>query len=259
MEIKIDFTRSAQDNANSYYQKAKRLAHKREGAEKALKELGKRLKGEKEMPQEVEKRKIMKLEKKEWYEKFHWFFTSNGMLAIGGRDAHQNEILFSKYFDENDLFFHADVFGASVVILKDGTNAQEDVKQEVAQFAASYSRAWQNMLKSVDVYALRKAQVSKSTSKGSLGTGSFLMKGEREWYRNTTLALVAFVRGGKFNMVPRITFEELGQKGINVIIMQGEHKKSDIAKQISKELNYNDTDTIMRQLPVGGISINKNE
>jgi len=258
MEIKIDFTRSAQDNANSYYQKAKRLAHKKEGAEKALKELEKRLKEEKEKPQEVEKRKIMKLEKKEWYEKFHWFFASNGMLAIGGRDAHQNEILFSKHFNEKDLFFHADVFGAPVVILKDGTNAQEGVKQEVAQFAASYSRAWQNLLKSVDVYALRKEQVSKSTSKGSLGTGSFLMKGEREWYRNTVLALVAFLKEGKLNVVPRLTFERLSQKGACVIILQGERKKSDIAKEISKELNYDDIDTIMRQLPVGGLSINRN-
>jgi predicted ribosome quality control (RQC) complex YloA/Tae2 family protein len=257
MEIKLDFTRSAQENANSYYQMAKRLAKKKEGAEKAFHELEKRLKLEKEKPQELEKKRILKLEKKEWYEKFHWFFTSDGMLAIGGRDAHQNEILFSRHFEEKDLFFHADVFGAPVVILKNGTNAKDETKKEVAQFAASYSRAWQSMLKSVDVYALRKEQVSKSTGKGSLGTGSFLMKGEREWYRNTALALVAFVKEGKLNIVPRITFEKLVQKSTSVVIMQGEQKKSDAAKQISKELNYEDTDTIMRQLPVGGLSINR--
>ena len=43
MKIKIDFTKSAQENANEYYAKAKKLALKKEGAEKAIKELQQRL------------------------------------------------------------------------------------------------------------------------------------------------------------------------------------------------------------------------
>ena len=46
MEIEIDFTKSAQENANDYYKKSKKLALKKEGAEKAIKDLEKKLKEE---------------------------------------------------------------------------------------------------------------------------------------------------------------------------------------------------------------------
>ncbi len=37
---------------------------------------------------------------------------------LGGRDASQNEELVKKYMGGQDLFVHADVHGASVVIVK---------------------------------------------------------------------------------------------------------------------------------------------
>ena len=37
-----------------------------------------------------------------------------------------------------------------------------------------------------------KNEVSKSKEKGSLGTGSFLLSGEREWHKNMALELAAY-------------------------------------------------------------------
>ncbi|MGD0510415.1 MAG: NFACT RNA binding domain-containing protein, partial [Candidatus Micrarchaeaceae archaeon] len=133
MEIEIDFTKSAQDNANEYYKRSKKLAQKREGAEKAVKELEEKLEKIRKDKKAAPARRIIKTVKKEWYEKFHWFFTSNGMLAIGGRDAHQNELINSRHFEDNDLFFHADIFGAPVFVLKDGSVADRDIREEVAE------------------------------------------------------------------------------------------------------------------------------
>ena len=141
MEIEIDFTKSAQENANDYYTRSKKLALKKEGAKKAIKELEERL-SKVEASTVREEHRVVKGEKKEWYERFRWFHTSNGMLAIGGGDAHQNELLNSKHFGDSDLFFHADIFGAPVVILKDGASATKETREEVAQFAGSYSSAW---------------------------------------------------------------------------------------------------------------------
>ena len=260
--MEIYFTKSAQENANDYFNRAKKLVIKKEGAQKAIKELEKRLEKEQEKPSEEKKTRILKVQKKEWYEKFHWFFTSNGLLAIGGRDAQQNEQLNSKHFTENDLFFHAEIFGASVVILKEGLKASKEIREEVAQFAASYSSAWKDMLKSIDVYAMKREQVSKSTSKGSLGTGSFLLSGERDWYRNTQLSLVMFVKDNKLNTVPHVTFEKLKSEHIkHVKIIQGNQEKSEAAKRIANSLDFDDLDSIIRELPAGtfGIKIHNQE
>ncbi len=249
MEVKIDFTKSAQENAKDYYERAKRLEAKAKGAEKAVKDLEAQLERMRKESAAKEK-KAVKVREKKWYEAFHWFVASDGRLVIGGRDAHQNELINSRHFEDNDLFFHADIFGASVTILKDGVNADEKVRREVAQFAASYSSAWKEALRSVDVYALKREQISKSTGKGSLGTGSFLMSGEREWFRNTALGLAMFVKDDMLNTVPEAGLGgAIAEKA--VVILQGKDKKSDAAKRIARILGYDDLDGIIRQLPAG--------
>jgi predicted ribosome quality control (RQC) complex YloA/Tae2 family protein len=252
MDIKIDFTESAQENGNHFFQEGKRLELKVKRAEQAIEEMQKKL--ETINSRKVESKiHIVKLEEKKWYEKFHWFFTSNDLLVIGGRDAQQNELLNSKYFDDNDLFFHSNIFGASVTILKEGLNADQIDKEETAQFAASYSSAWEKQEGIVDVYSMHRDQVSKSTSKGSLGTGSFLLNGEREWYRGVELKLAAF-KDDKFRVVPFKRFkQEEKQKG--VIISEGRLQKSDAAKKISHYLEYDNIDMIMQQLPAGTFNI----
>ena len=255
MRIKIDFTKSAQDNAQEYFNRAKKLKAKKEGAEKAVKELEKRLKKARDNVPISKEKQIIRQREKAWYEKFRWFFTSDNHLVIGGRDAHQNELLNSKHFDEKDLFFHADIFGAQVTILKEGATAEKGTREEVAQFAASQSSAWKEGQRTVDVYAMRRAQVSKSKEKGSLGTGSFLLSGEREWYRNTPLALVAFSKDGKVNVVPEFTFEKMEKVRPYARISQGNDKKSDAAKKIAKALGCNDIDEIMQLLPADGFRV----
>ncbi len=256
MEVKIDFTKSAQDNANELYNKAKKLLEKKAGAALAVKDLEKRLESAKESAAAYTSApKLVRTAKAEWYERFHWFFTSSGMLAIGGRDAQQNEQLNSRYFGDNDLFFHADIFGASVVVLKGGASADEETKKEVAQFAACYSNAWKQMLPAVDVYAMRRAQVSKSTESGYLGRGSFLLKGEREWYRGMRLELVMFAKDGKLSVASPAAFEKLKPEAKHVAVKEGKEKKSDAAKKIARALGLDNVDAIMQQLPAGTFSI----
>ncbi len=255
MEIEIDFTKSAQKNAEEYFERSKRAKRKAEGAEKAVNDLESalaRLENEK-----VERKEVRAIEKREWYEKFNWFFASNGSLVIGGRSADQNEELYSKHFDDGDLFFHSDIFGASAVILKDGRGLGTEVKEEAAQFAASFSSAWENLHSVVDVYALRKEQVTKSRDRGSLGKGSFLLKGEREWFRNVPLGLCAFLdSNGRVGIAPEIACRRLGIV-VFLHVLPGKTKKSDAAKLIAKELGYNNIDYIMQHLPAGPFSVER--
>lgn len=253
MEIEVDLAKSAQDNANDYFYKSKRAKRKKEGAEQSVKGLEKKLEEAEQKLQKIEKKKIKIVAKKEWYEKFHWFFASNAMLAVGGRDAAQNELINSRHFEEKDLFFHADIFGASVVVLKNGIDASREVKEEVAQFAACYSSAWKEGQTTVNVYSLKREQVTKSKSGGSLGTGAFAMSGEREWFKNVKLELVAFIADGRLNVVPGKTAEVTKAQGLHITL--GDAKKSDAAKLISKRLGYDDIDYVMQQLPTGGFKI----
>ena len=258
VEIEIDYTKSAYENAGFYYDRAKKLGQKQKGAEKSIKNLRAQLDEAREKSERKKEVKVSVILKKEWYEKFHWIRTSNGMIAIGGRDAAQNEMLNSKYFAEADLFFHADIFGASVFILKDGASAPKPVRDEVANFAACYSSAWKQGLRNIDVYSMRREQVTKSSQKGSLGTGSFLLKGEREWYRNCPLELMFYAdKSGILNMVPRITFERTRPDCAYAVALQGRDKKSDAAKKISKLISYKDLDHIVRDLPAGDFSISQ--
>lgn len=260
MRLEIDYTRSAQKNAEEYYNRAKKLQAKSAGARQAATELQKRAsrqERESDRARMEGRRKEVKVRKAEWYEKFHWFFTSESLLALGGRDAKQNELLNSNYFEDGDLFLHADIFGAAVTILKEGKGAGEASVGEAAQFAGCYSSAWKEALGTVDVYAVQRGQVSKSTSSGSLGTGSFLIKGERKWYRGIALSLVMFVRGGVLNTVPLSAFERIDSStiGPRAVITVGRDKKSDAAKKIATALGHDDLDEIIRQLPAGSFSV----
>ncbi|MGC8662749.1 MAG: NFACT RNA binding domain-containing protein [Candidatus Micrarchaeia archaeon] len=251
MEFELDFTKSAQENANAYFEASKLAKKKRSKAIEIVKDLEKKLEQSRAVEEVV---KITAITKKEWYEKFYWFFTSSKMLAIGGRDAAQNELINSKYFEEKDLFFHADIFGASVLILKNGLEADEASKEEAAQFAASFSRAWSSGLASVNVYSMKREQVSKSTNKGYLASGSFALSGERAWFKDMSLIIYAFIENDKFMVVPSRTFERLNIKKA-VELKPGNIKKSEAAKKIANMLGYNGIDYIMQHIPPGNFQI----
>lgn len=253
MKIEIDFTRSAQDNADYYFKLSKRLKQKAKGAAIAIKDLEAKKAGIESKPKP--EKQVKKIEDRKWYEKFNWFMTSNGMLVIGGRSAIQNEQINSRYFESNDLFFHADIFGASVVILKEGINASRETKEEVAQFAGCFSKAWENNMSSVNVYSLKRDQVTKSKEKGSLGTGSFLLEGEREWFKGMALELAAYkeLDVDKPSVVPILTSMAIGVKKY-ILLKPGNVKKSDVAKALARKLNYPDIDYMMQHLPAGSFS-----
>lgn len=254
MRIAIDYTKSAQDNADEYFKLSKKLKKKAEGASIAIGDL--EAKRSKAGAVKERKVRIRNVAERKWYEKFNWFNTSNGMLAIGGRSAVQNELINSRYFESADLFFHADVFGASVVILKDGMNAPREIREEVAQFAACFSKAWENGMGSANVYSLKREQVTKSREKGSLGTGSFLLEGEREWFKGVSLELCAFMREGStdISVIPVQAAMALGIKRY-MLLKPGNVKKSDAAKTIAQKLGSDDIDYVMQRLPPGGFSI----
>jgi predicted ribosome quality control (RQC) complex YloA/Tae2 family protein len=232
MKIVLDLKKSAQENAAHYYEEAKKLRGKAEGTKEAIVKTKEELKV---LEAEPKKPEVKIKRKREWYEKFHWFFSNDGFLVIGGRDAKQNESIFSKYFDENDLFMHADIHGAPVVIIKNGLTAPEGTLNEAAQFAANYSNAWKEELAAVDVYAAKREQVGKYSHGEVVAKGGFVIKGERKWFRNVGLGAFIGISQSGVECVP----EKCGSGRFSVFakIEAGGFEKGEVASKLGKLLS----------------------
>lgn len=61
---------------------------------------------------------ISKARKTLWFEKFFWFISSENYLVIGGRDMTQNELIVKRYMRPGDVYVHADIHGASSIVIK---------------------------------------------------------------------------------------------------------------------------------------------
>lgn len=250
MKIEIDIDKNAQQNAISYYEKAKKIKKKIEGCRATIERLKKEIqKIEKEKEIKKEK-KIRIVEEKEWYERFRFFFTTNNFLALCGKNAQQNQILFSKYFSEEDLFFHANIFGGGVLILKNGKKAGEQDKVEAAQFAACYSNAWEEGYSTIDVYALPFSQVKPSTKKGE-----FLLFGEREWFKNVELCLRIGEKNNKIIAIPKESKVELKKE---LIIKPGAIERKKAIQEIAKFFEV-ENQKIEVLLPNGKFEIRKKD
>ena len=185
--------------------------------------------------------------KKEWYEKFRWFFTSSGLLAVGGRDATSNEMVIKKHMEIEDWVFHTSMAGSPFFLLKKGKDkASEEDIEEVAIATASYSRAWKNGYSTQVVFYVRPEQVSKKAEAGEyLTKGSFMVRGKKN-ILNPELEVCVGVVNGKVVGGPRTVVVE----GDVYCLVPGKTKKSDIAKKIAQKLGRS-VDEVMSVLPNG--------
>lgn len=249
MKLELDISKSANENAQAQFRQGKDARRKKDNLdgeiEKTRREIEKernRLKFASKEEKEELKKKIRILEQREWYQKFHSFFTSEMLLVIGGRDAQQNDLLFSKHLESNDLFFHADVHGASAVILKNGRGKNEQSLKETAQFAACYSSAWKAGLHVANIYYVDKEHVEKYSHGEYVPKGGFMIRGEKKWFKNMELKLVIAIE--RTNNVEKLVVIPANYDFLHsprafvrkVTIQPGDIEKKDIARTLVKKI-----------------------
>jgi len=224
-------------NAQKYYHKAKVMKAKAEGAERALALSLKKLQKEQgnELKEVGPEKRRTKKKRPRWYERYRWFFSSEGFLVIGGRDADTNEELVKKYLEPRDIFLHADIHGAPAVIVKSqGKEILEVTLSEAAQFAVSYSSIWKQGLSSGRCYWVYPKQVSKTPESGEyLPKGAFIIRGERHYLESAALLAIGVhdekIVGGPLSPITKIAHPF-------VVIEPGKYNASDLAKMIAREL-----------------------
>ncbi|ADG90475.1 protein of unknown function DUF814 [Thermosphaera aggregans DSM 11486] len=134
--------------------------------------------------------KMISIKPRSWYEKFHWLFTRNGFLVVGGRDASQNEAIVKKYLRDKDIFLHAEIHGGSAaVLLTNGKEPSLSDIEDAALIPACYSKAWKTGMGFIEVFWTMGSSVSLSPPSGEyLPKGAIMVYGKKN-YLKTPLRL----------------------------------------------------------------------
>ncbi len=290
--VTLEVDKTVHQNAQRYFEIGRSQKEKAAGAEVALaKTLEIQNREEKRAAKDASGGRLrsIKRSRKFWFEKHRWAILSDGRMFIGGRDAKGNDSIVKKHLGPKDLYFHADLHGAPSCALKikegveirdkvadglpegvssleliqgldgpdEGLELPQEILKEGAQIAVCWSRAWGSGGAAATSFYVRPSQVSKKTESGeSLGRGSFVVRGQRHWFRDLKLELgigMGIVNGVPLPVIG--TAESIADSfGRWARITPGTTKKESVANSISKATGLAQDD-VLSALPPGGCSI----
>lgn len=235
-DVELDIRLTVTQNSQVYYDRSKKLSSKIKGALNAIEETKKQT-GKEELPKKAGQK--LPAHKRKWYEQFRWFFSSDGFLVIGGRDAQSNEDIVKKYLEKRDIFFHAHVSGSPAVVVKtEGKEVPETTLTEAAKFTVSYSGIWKSGQASGDAYWVLPEQVSKTPESGEyVAKGAFVIRGQRNYFKDVLLgAALGLVLDDEKRLVggPVSAVKKVAQFVME--LEPGEFEQNDLAKKIYRML-----------------------
>lgn len=195
--------------------------------------------------------------KGDWFERFRWFITGEGRLAVGGRDAQSNSVLLRRHLDPKDTVYHADLFGSPFFVLKGGEEQGESDVLEVAQATVAFSSAWKTGLGAADAYWVRPLQIDSAAPSGEyLSRGSYAIRGKKNYVSKLIVELALGVDSE--NRVMSGSEGAVKKHCRHYVVLRPHNEKgSETAKKVLKELGSSDLVTItleevQRALPAGG-------
>jgi len=159
---------------------------------------------------------------------FRYFFTSNGLLVLAGKNANQNEEIVRKA-KKDEYLLHTKSPGSPFCVIK-GEPKEKDFK-EAANFCACFSKEWKIKKKGkieVDVFFKKDVYKEKDMPTGTFGVKKIIKK--------IMLKPRLFV-----NLVDGIIEVLPYKKNTIAIIERGNKEREEIIKEINKfakEKNY---------------------
>ena len=259
MKISIDINKTVAQNAAFYYELSKTMKKKVEGAKTAIQQTKNKIEKIQRTQKFKEQIPLQEKEikqKKQWFEKFRWFYSSDDLLCIGGRDQTTNDIIVKKHLDKNDFVFHTDIIGSPFFVIKsENKEIPPQTIQEVAQATASFSRAWVQAITTTEVYYVTPDQIKKEFG---LPKGTFMIYGKRNYQKPVLEVSVGITKEQKVMCAPSTAIKKSCDNYI--VIRPGSLKKSDAAKKIKKYLETKakiktKLDDFMSVMPPGNVEI----
>ncbi|KIW14417.1 hypothetical protein PV08_07200 [Exophiala spinifera] len=188
LSIDVDLALSPWANARQYYDQKKTAAVKEkktiESSAKALQSAEQKIERDLKRGLKQEKATLRVARKQFWFEKFWFFVSSDGYLVIGGKDAQQNELLYRRYLKKGDVYVHADLQGASSVIVKNNPKTPDapippSTLSQAGALTVCTSSAWDSKAV-MGAWWVNSDQVSKTAPTGEyLTTGGFVIRGRK--------------------------------------------------------------------------------
>ena len=190
LSIDIDLSLTAWANASQYYDQKKTAAEKEEktlqSSSVALKSAERKIAADLKKGLTQEKDILRPIRKTFWFEKFHFFISSDGYLVLGGKDAQQNELLYRRYLKRGDIYVHADLSGAPSVIIKNNPSTPDapippSTLSQAGGLAVCASNAWESKAV-MAAWWVNADQVSKTAPTGEyITTGAFMIRGKKNF------------------------------------------------------------------------------
>lgn len=207
VQLDVDIRLGGHANANRYYELRKVATEKLERTKAAFSQAMRSAEAKVRADTRQSKGRSQHLIPKRrtlWFERFNWFISSDSYLVISGKDMHQNEYLVKRLLKDGDVYVHADLTGASSVIVKNHRKSLTDSADpssakppiiphrtllEAGNFSLCFSKAWEAKIVT-SAWWVHAAQVSKTAPSGEyLATGSFMIRGKKNFLPPAQLIL----------------------------------------------------------------------
>ena len=114
-QILLQLDASVHQNAQRYFEAARKQKNKTAGAVQALEDTKRKLKRARKNEEKQKasgKLNRLKRSKRMWFEQHRWGMVEGGHLLVGGKDAKGNDAIVKKHLSGEDMYFHADLHGA---------------------------------------------------------------------------------------------------------------------------------------------------
>ena len=281
-QVMLELDATVHQNAQRYFEAARKQKNKTSGAVEALAETERKLKRARknEAKQKASgKLNRLKRSKRMWFEQHRWGMVEGGHLIVGGKDAKGNDAVVKKHLSGDDMYLHADLHGAPSCSLRaaqgfaleerrpshlpadipayrlvdklEDTSLSQAKLEQAAVLALSWSRAWNGGGAHGTVYSVKPAQVSKSAQTGEfVGKGAFVIRGQRTWYKDMDVRIgIGIIAVNGVPMVVSGTPDHIQAVCPRYAILSpGMTKKDQLANAIYRNTGLS-TDDLLAALP----------
>ncbi|EAY21369.1 hypothetical protein TVAG_198060 [Trichomonas vaginalis G3] len=226
--IFIELKKTAYANASAYFDKRAVLVKKLEGANAKEEEVLKKVEKDAIAAKKKVTSTIQERRKTWWFERFHWFITTENYLVISGRDKVQNEVLVAHYLKKDDIYLHAEIHGAASVIIKNPTSKPVSPisLEQAAEFAVARSSAWKSN-EPCNCFWVHADQVKKNLpGQPTAPKGTFYIVGEKNMM---TMTMPQMGLGILFHVTEQHVADHANERKIRVD--EDEKPESEIPKE----------------------------
>ncbi len=263
--IPVLVARSPRASAQSLFDEAKRVQAKLAGARAALAASEARL----ARPVPLARRPRAAREAAEggagfWFERFRWFISSDRLVVVAGRDAGSNDRVVRRHLRDGDVYLHADLHGASSVVVKSAGPGRgpipERTIEEAGRWAVAFSKAWRAGLASATAFWVSADQVSKTPATGEfVARGSWVVTGTKHYLKDLPLELalgtIRYEGREMWTVAPESAVRLLGTARF-LLTPGDERERAEREVELSRETGV-PRSRLQGLLPAGGLAVRR--